>query len=165
MKSIAGTIEGAVAGTKATGKIIDKYVEYQAELVDYDMGYDINTKLKATFEVIENSTVKSSGAVKLATDGTFSFDVGTWNKNTQDIKVKYVDAAGNAAEQILKKEAADTVTYIVNKDNLKLQIGGTEQLTVTETTTKVDGTKEEKDVTAEATFTSADEKWRQSKMV
>ena len=82
VKSKAGTIEGTVTGTTATGKIIDKYVDYQAELVDYGLGYDINTKLNATFEVLENSVVKSSGAVKLAQDGTFSFDVGTWNKNT-----------------------------------------------------------------------------------
>ncbi|MFJ7934339.1 S8 family serine peptidase [Sporosarcina sp. NPDC096371] len=155
VKSTAGTIEGAVAGSTATGKIIDKYVDYQAELVEYDMGFDINTKLNASYEVSENGTVKSSGAVKLKQDGSFSFDVGTWNKNTDQVKVKYVDAAGNKAEKVLKKEAADVVTYTVNKNNLDLKVGGTDQLTVTETTTKPDGTTEAKDVTAGATFQSA----------
>lgn len=154
VKSQAGTIEGAVAGTTATGKIIDKYVDYQAELVNFGLGYDINTKLNATFEVLENSVVKSSGAVTLAQDGTFTFDVGTI-KNTDTVKVKYSDAAGNKAEQILEKGATDTVTYAVNTDNLTLQIGGTEQLTVTETTTKPDGTTEVSDITAKATYQSA----------
>ena len=69
--------------------------------------------------------------------------------------MKYSDAAGNKAEKVLEKGAADAVVYTVNKDNLALQIGGTEQLTVTETTTKPDGTTEVIDVTAKATFQSA----------
>ena len=51
----------------------------------------------------------------------------------------------------------DTVTYAVNKTNIALEAGEQEQLTVTETTVKPDGTTEENDVTADATFTSADE--------
>ncbi|MBE1555671.1 S8 family serine peptidase [Sporosarcina limicola] len=156
VKSKAGTIEGTIVGKTATGKIIDKYVDYQEELVKYGMDYDINTKLKATFEVSENSVVKSSGAVKLAQDGSFSFDVGTLNLATDTVKVKYVDAAGNAAEHMLVGDG-HTVQYSVNKDNLALQIGDAEQLTVTETTTKSDGTKQEKDVTAEVVFQSTDE--------
>lgn len=156
VKSVAGTIEGAIQGTVATGKIIDKYIDYQAELVNYDLGYDVNTKLKATYEVLENDTVKSSGPVKLAQDGSFTFDVGTLTK-ANSVKVKYVDAAGNAAEKLLVDDGTG-VKYSVDKENLALQIGGTENLTVTETTTKADGTKEDKNVTAEATFASADEK-------
>ncbi|MBO0589239.1 S8 family serine peptidase [Sporosarcina sp. E16_8] len=156
VKSEAGTIEGALKGTLATGKIIDKYVDYQAELVNYDLGYDINTKIKATFEVMENDTVKSSGPVKLEQDGSFTFDVGTLTKENS-VKVKYVDAAGNAAEKVLVNDGTG-VNYSVDKEELALQIGGTENVTVTETTTKADGTKEDKNVTAQASFTSADEK-------
>ena len=50
-----------------------------------------------------------------------------------------------------------TVEYAVNHESLTLEVGASEQLTVTETTTKADGTTEENDVTADATFTSADE--------
>jgi len=157
VKSTAGTIEGTVAGTKATGKIIDKYVDYQAELENYDLGFDLNTKLKTTFEVLENEVVKSSGPVKLAQDGTFIFDVGTLDNETDSLKVKYVDAAGNAAELVISGEVVEEVVeYSVDKESLSLEIGGTEKLTVTETTTKEGGTTEEKDVTAESTFTSAD---------
>ncbi len=158
VKSTAGTIEGTVAGKKVTGKVIDKYVDYQAELAkeEYDLGYDINTKLKATFEVLENNVVKSSGAVKLAQDGSFTFDVGTLSKENS-VKVKYIDAAGNKAEKTLEKGEADPVTYEVSTESLTLQIGGTEQLTVTEITTKPDGETEERDITAEATFQSANE--------
>ena len=35
VKSSAGSIEGTVEGATATGKIVDKYVDYQAELVRY----------------------------------------------------------------------------------------------------------------------------------
>lgn len=158
VKSTAGTIEGTVAGTTATGKIIDKYVDYQAELENYDLGFDLNTKLKATFEVLENEEVKSSGPVNLAQDGSFTFDVGTLDNETDSLKVKYVDAAGNAAEQVLIGEVVDeVVVYSVDKESLSLEIGGTENLTVTETTTKEDGTTVEKDVTADTIFVSTDE--------
>lgn len=158
VKSTAGTIEGKVTDTTATGKIIDKYVDYQAELVNYGLGYDINTKLNATFEVLENSVVKSSGDVKLAQDGTFSFDIGTWNKNTDTVKVKYSDAAGNKAEKILEKGATEPVTYAVNKTSLTLGVDQQEQLIVTETTIQPDGTVIDKDVTAKGTYSSANSK-------
>ncbi|HJF31987.1 MAG TPA: S8 family serine peptidase, partial [Sporosarcina psychrophila] len=105
VKSEAGTIEGEIQGTTATGKIIDKYIDYQAELVNYDLGFDVNTKLKATYEVMENDTVKSSGPIKLEQDGSFTFDVGTLTKENS-VKVKYIDAAGNAAEHVLFGDGA-----------------------------------------------------------
>ena len=49
----------------------------------------------------------------------------------------------------------NTVSYAVNKDNVTLQIGGKEQLTVTEKTTTPTGTVTEKDVTADTKFQSA----------
>ena len=100
VKSEAGTIEGTVEGTTATGQIDDAYIAYQAELVDYGMGYDINTKLKATYEVLKNNEVVASGPVKLEQDGSFTFDVGALDKDTSVI-VKYEDAAGNKAEKAL----------------------------------------------------------------
>ncbi|GEN81771.1 hypothetical protein SLU01_00830 [Sporosarcina luteola] len=100
VKSEAGTIEGAVEGTTATGQIDDAYIAYQAELVDYGMGYDINTKLKATYEVLKKDEVVASGPVKLEQDGSFTFDVGALDKDASVI-VKYEDAAGNKAEQLL----------------------------------------------------------------
>ncbi|WHT48290.1 carboxypeptidase regulatory-like domain-containing protein [Sporosarcina thermotolerans] len=48
------------------------------------------------------------------------------------------------------------ITYSVNYESLRLELGEGRQLTVTETTTKPDGTTVEKDVTADATFASAD---------
>jgi subtilisin family serine protease len=160
VKSEAGTIEGAIEGTTATGQIDDAYILYQAELVDYGMGYDINTKLKASYEVLKGEEVVASGPVKLEQDGTFTFELPELNKKDNSVKVKYEDAAGNKAEAIIYNagdQVDDEVEYTVSHESLELGVGASEQLTVTETTTKADGTKEEKDVTADATFTSADE--------
>ncbi|MGN7385560.1 S8 family serine peptidase [Sporosarcina sp. SAFN-015] len=160
VKSEAGTIEGTVEGTTATGQIDDAYIAYQAELVGYGMGYDINTKLKASYEVLKGEEVVASGPVKLEQDGTFTFELSELNKKDNSVKVKYEDAAGNKAEAIIYNagdQVEDEVEYTVNVESLELEVGASEQLTVTETTTKADGTKEEKDVTADATFTSADE--------
>ncbi|WP_082713576.1 S8 family serine peptidase [Sporosarcina koreensis] len=160
VKSEAGTIEGAIEGTTATGQIDDAYIQYQEELVWYGLGYDINTKLKASYEVVKEDEVVASGPIKLEQDGTFTFDLPELNKKDNSVKVKYEDAAGNKAEAIIYNagdQVDDEVEYALNHESLTLEVGASEQLTVTETTTKADGTTEEKDVTADATFTSADE--------
>lgn len=160
VKSEAGTIEGAIEGTTATGQIDDAYIQYQEELVWYGLGYDINTKLKASYEVLKEEEVFASGQVKLEQDGTFEFDLPELNKKDNSVKVKYEDAAGNKAEAVIYNagdQVEDEIEYAVSDESLALEIGASEQLTVTETTTKADGTTEEKDVTANATFTSADE--------
>ncbi|WOV88030.1 S8 family serine peptidase [Sporosarcina oncorhynchi] len=159
VKSEAGTVTGAIEGTTATGAIEDAYIQYQAELVGYGMGYDINTKLKAKYEVTEGEEVVATETIKLEQDGTFTFELPELDKKNNSVTVKYEDAAGNKAEAVIYNagdQVEDEVTYTVNHEALALKVGDAEQLTVTETTTKPDGTKEEKDVTAEATFESAD---------
>ncbi|MCG7343941.1 S8 family serine peptidase [Sporosarcina sp. ACRSL] len=160
VKSTAGTIEGAIEGKTATGQIDDAYIAYQEELVWYGLGYNINTKLKASYEVLKNEEVVASGPITLEQDGTFTFDLPELSKKDNSVKVKYEDAAGNKAEAIIYNagdQVDEEVEYTVNHETLALAVGASEQLTVTETTTKADGTTEEKDVTADATFTSADE--------
>lgn len=160
VKSEAGTVTGAIEGTTATGAIDDAYIRYQQELVDYGMGYNINTKLKAKYEVIEGEAVIATDTITLEQDGTFTFDLPELDKKNNSVRVKYEDAAGNKAEAIIYNagdQVENEVTYKVNHETLALKVGNSEQLTVTETTTKPDGTTEEKDVTAEATFTSSNE--------
>lgn len=160
VKSTSGTIEGTVADSKVTGKLIDKYVDYQKELVKYGLGYDINTKLSATYEVTANNAVVDSGAVKLQQDGTFEFDLPKFDKNKNNVTVKYADAAGNKAEKVIYtavEEPVDTVSVSVDQTKLDLKTGDTAQLLVTETTTKPDGTSTDRDVTAEAAYQSNNE--------
>ncbi|WP_336246385.1 S8 family serine peptidase [Sporosarcina cyprini] len=160
VKSEAGTITGAIEGTTATGQIDDAYIGYQQELENYGLGYDINTKLKASYEVKEGEEVVASGQAKLAQDGAYTFELPELNKAKHSVIVKYEDAAGNKAQEIIYNagdQVEDEVDYTVSFEAVELELEGTEQLTVTETITKADGTKEEKDVTAEAEFVSADE--------
>ncbi len=153
VKSQAGTIEGTVSGRQVTGKIVDKYIEYNKELLKYDLDFDLNEKLKASYEVLENDVVKSSGNLVLEQDGAFAFETSRLAEN-EVIKVKYADAAGNAAEQILQNDGT-TIDYEVDQESLSLAVGETAQLTVTETITKPDGTTEQKDVSADAVFQTA----------
>ena len=154
VKSQAGTIEGTLSGTKATGKVVDKYIDYNIELAKYDLEYELNTKLKATYDVVENEVVTKSGNITLEPDGAFAFDTGALKKGAT-VVVKYVDAAGNKAQQVLATDGT-TIEYKVDQEKLALKVGEKAQLKVTETTTKADGTTTEKDVTAEATFASVD---------
>ena len=159
VKSSAGTIEGSVENAKATGTIVDKYVDYQKELVKYGLGYDVNTKIAATYEVTEGETVVDSGKVTLTQDGTFAVNLPTFDETKNSVTIKYTDAAGNKASQEIfaAVTAPDTVSVSVDQSALDLQVGDTAKLVVTETTTKPDGTSTDRDVTAEATFASSNE--------
>ncbi|MFD1929209.1 S8 family serine peptidase [Sporosarcina siberiensis] len=155
VKSTAGKIEGTLEGTKVTGKVVDKYIDYNIELEKYGLDYALNTKLKATYEVLENEVVTKTGDITLEPDGTFAFDTGALNKGAT-VNVKYIDAGGNKAQQLLESDGT-SIEYKVDHEELSLKVGETAQLKVTEITTKTDGTIEEKDVTAEATFASSDD--------
>lgn len=161
VKSEAGTIEGEIAGTTATGQITDKYIEYNTELDKYGLGYAINSKLNASYEVTANGEIVETESIELQKNGSFTFDVATLNQSTESVVVKYVDAAGNKAQQTIYEgdgePAPDEVTYSVTPESLSLTVGDTEQLIVTETTTAADGTVSEEDVTADATFVSSDD--------
>ncbi|WP_339251844.1 S8 family serine peptidase [Sporosarcina sp. FSL W8-0480] len=153
VKSTAGTIVGAVEGKTASGQIDDVYIAYQEELEWYNMGYDINTKLKASYEVLHGEEVVSSGPVTLEQDGKFTFKLPELNNEEHSVKVKYEDAAGNKAEELIYK-AGDHVVSI-NHDELQIVVGNTAQLKLVEKLIKADGTEVEEDVTGDASFTSS----------
>ncbi len=91
---------------KFTGRLVDKYIEYQKELVKHDLGFNINTKLQTTFEAKDAAgNLVSSGSVNLAQDGTFSFDVTELQDGDNKVTIYVEDAAGNSAN------AAFTVSY------------------------------------------------------
>ncbi|MHC8514333.1 S8 family serine peptidase [Sporosarcina sp. ITBMC105] len=151
VKSTAGTVTGTIEGTTATGAIDDAYIIYQQELVNYGLGYDINTKLHASYEVKSKEEVVASGPITLAQDGTYTFELPNLEKANHTVIVKYEDAAGNQAEAVIRD-----VEYTLNDQLLALQKGETADLVLTETTTIQDGTSTERDVTADATFSTAD---------
>lgn len=151
---IAGTVEDG----QATGQITDEYMMYNEELTKYGLDFDLNDKLQASYVLTQNGEVGQAVPFELAQDGSFTFPVAELEK-TNVVTVLIEDAAGNKAEQVIyegefKEEVVD---YALNKESLSLEVGDTAQLTVTETTTRADGTTEEQDVTAEAKFESANE--------
>lgn len=100
VKSTAGIIEGQVDGTVASGKVVDKYIDYAAVLASYSYDLDVNSKLDVEYEVLTGEEVKSAGQIELEQDGTYTFDLGEIEPLDQ-VKVKYVDAAGNKAEKVI----------------------------------------------------------------
>lgn len=156
VKTTKPEITGSVAEKIATGKVVDKYLEYNEELYLYGLDFDLNDKLHASY--IPTIGGKEADAVPfdLAQDGTFTFPV---TDETEAVKVIVKDEAGNVGEALIyeKEEPEAEVTLSVNPSNLKLKTGEKGQVTVTETTTPEKGDPTNKDVTAEATYVMADE--------
>nr|WP_298472152.1 S8 family serine peptidase [uncultured Psychrobacillus sp.] len=156
VKTTKPAIAGSVKDGVATGKVTDKYITYNEELYLYGLEYDLNTKLNASYVATINGKTMEPVKFNLAQDGAFTFPV---TAGTNSIKVVVKDAAGNVGEELIyeNKNTDPLVTLAVNPSALDLETGKTTQVTVTETSTPAEGTATDKDVTAEATYTVADE--------
>ncbi|MCH7321838.1 S8 family serine peptidase [Solibacillus sp. MA9] len=156
VKTTKPVITGSVAEKIATGKVVDKYIEYNEELYLYDLDFDLNEKLHASY--VATIAGKEADAVpfNLAQDGTFAFPV---TDETEAVKVIVKDEAGNVGEALIyeKPEPEAEVKLSVSPTELKLKTGEKGQVTVTETTTPANGDPTNKDVTAEATYVVTDE--------
>ncbi|MFJ5768842.1 S8 family serine peptidase [Psychrobacillus sp. NPDC093180] len=152
VKTTKPKVAGSVKDGVATGQVTDKYIEYNEELYLYGLEYDLNDKLNASYVV--NGDTANAVEFDLAQDGSFSFPV---TADTDSVKVVINDAAGNVGEALIYEKEKVVVSLAVNKPVLDLAVGGTEQLTVTETLTPKEGTPTDTDVTAEATYVVADE--------
>ncbi|MGE7020700.1 S8 family serine peptidase [Solibacillus cecembensis] len=156
VKTTKPEITGSVTEKVATGKVIDKYLDYNEELYLYGMEFDLNEKLHASYIPTINGKEAEAVPFNLAQDGTFTFPV---TDETEAVKVIVKDEAGNVGEALIfeKEKPEAVVTLAVNPTELKLKSGEKGQVTVTETTTPEKGDPTNKDVTTEATYVVADE--------
>ncbi|TQR21381.1 hypothetical protein FG384_03330 [Psychrobacillus vulpis] len=156
VKTTKPAITGSVKDGVATGKVTDKYIEYNEELYLYGLEYDLNDKLNASYIATINGNTASAVDFDLAQDGSFTFPV---TAGTDSVKVVIKDAAGNIGEALIyeNEEPEPVVTLSVNPTKVDLETGGTAQLSVTETSTPAEGAATVKDVTAAATYVVADE--------
>ncbi len=156
VKTTKPVITGAVTEGVATGKVTDKYINYNEELYLYGLEYNLNDKLKASYIATVNDVAQAAVKFDLKQDGSFTFPV---TAETDSVKVIINDAAGNVGEALIyEKEAEAVVTLSVNPTKLDLTAGEKSQLTVKETSTPVKGDATEKDVTSDAKYVVADEK-------
>ncbi|MER2076621.1 S8 family serine peptidase [Psychrobacillus psychrotolerans] len=156
VKTTKPEVAGTVTEGVATGQVTDKYIDYNEELYLYGLDYNLNEKLKASYVSTVNGEATAPVAFNLNQDGSFTFPV---TAETDSVKVIVKDAAGNVGEALIyEKEVVEPViTLSVNPATLDLTAGETSQLTVTETSTPVEGDETDKDVTTEATYVVADE--------
>lgn len=155
VKSTNPEISGKVKGNKLSGSVVDKYVDYKDVLKPYGLDYDLNTKLTATYVATSNGEAGSAVPFTLNQDGSFEFEVP---KAAELVTVHVEDAAGNkgSVEYTIEKEDEVEVSLAVDKSEVSIEEGENATIVVTQTTKQGDNITE-KDVTADATYTVADE--------
>jgi glucan-binding YG repeat protein len=100
VKTTSAKVEASYSDGKVTGKVTDKYLDYNQTLAEYGLNYDINTKLFASYELSKNG-VKSTNKISLKQDGSFTIETAQLNEKTDYVKMFVKDAAGNKMEQII----------------------------------------------------------------
>ncbi len=141
------------------GTIVDTYIDLIESLVERGYTFDVNEKLTVSFEALNAEEEKiGEGPVVLEQDGAFSLNLTNLTEGENTVTINVDDAAGNEDEFIYTVLAEDVVSYAVDTEELNLKVGDQANLTVTETTTKLDGSVSDKDVTLEATYAVLDEK-------
>ncbi|MDN7241729.1 S8 family serine peptidase [Planococcus sp. N028] len=100
VKTTQPLITGAISGSTATGKVTDKYVDYNKDLRGNEKDYDLNEKLKAAYIVTRNGEEGDPVPFNLNQDGSFSVPVPT-DEEVETITVHVTDAAGNKGDKVL----------------------------------------------------------------
>ncbi|MFJ7825389.1 S8 family serine peptidase [Psychrobacillus sp. NPDC096623] len=155
VKTTKPAISGAVVEGVATGKVTDKYIDYNAELSKYGLDYNLNDKLKASYIATVNGEAQAPVAFELNQDGSFTFPV---TAETDAVSVVIKDAAGNVGESLIyEKELVPVVTLEIDQAQVETRIGKEVKVKITEVTT-FDGKTTEKDVTKLATYKVANDK-------
>lgn len=156
VKSTKPEITGTVNKRVATGQVTDKYIDYNEALAPYDLQYELNDKLKASYTATVKGVVKEPVSFKLNADGSYSFPI---TRGADEISVTVTDAAGNVGEKVIyKKEVpVPVVTLKINKTTVETAIGKEVKVKVTEVTT-LNGKSKSKDVTKRASYAVADSK-------
>ncbi|QFF98083.1 hypothetical protein PB01_04205 [Psychrobacillus glaciei] len=162
VKSILSTIDTAETHEtlkseyQFNGTIVDDYIKFIKALVAIGYKFDVNEKLSVSYEALNAKGEKiGGGPVTIKQDGAFSIDVANLIEGENSVVIHISDAASNKVDYKYTIIAKNTISYSVNTDKLGLQVGDQGNITVTETTTKLDGTTSVKDVTAQATFASS----------
>lgn len=101
VKTTKPEITGSVVTGVATGQVTDKYIEYNTELENYGLDFDLNEKLHASYVITLNGVAGQSVPFVLEQNGTFSFPVSTLNAETDTVTVNVVDEAGNHNEVVI----------------------------------------------------------------
>lgn len=157
VKSTKPSIAGTVAKNIATGQVTDKYIDYNTELANYGLEYDLNDKLTASYIATINGQVQEPVAFKLKQDGSYSFPVAVTSKTTA-VSVVVADAAGNTNETVIYKKPADPVVSLeIDKTTVETEVGKDTKIKVTEVTF-YDGKTTKKDVTKSASYKVANDK-------
>ncbi|WP_312471679.1 S8 family serine peptidase [Neobacillus sp.] len=158
-------VQGAELETKETvltGSIDDQFIGFGLIVKDtFKTEYDLNKYVKLTAFVFDAGGNETTNHVVLGQDGTFSASLSGLSEGKNRVVVIAQDIAGNTSQSAVffnvKETPKDVVTVSVDREELSLLVGDTGHFKVTETTTKPDGTTTKKDVTADATYTSANE--------
>ena len=99
VKTTPPKISGSVIAGQAIGRVIDKYIDYNKEIIKFDVPYDVNSKLHATYQLNgEGDAIP----ITLDQTGAFSFPLPGFTEGTDSITLTIKDEAGNQATSILE---------------------------------------------------------------
>lgn len=99
VKTTKPKISGSVIAGQGVGRVIDKYIDYNKKLMEFEVPYDLNSKLHASYQLNgEGDTVP----VTLDQNGAFSFPLPGFTEGTDSITLTVIDEAGNKATSVLE---------------------------------------------------------------
>ncbi|TWT27705.1 S8 family serine peptidase [Planomicrobium sp. CPCC 101110] len=100
VKTSKPEITGSVSSGTATGKVADKYLDFNQLLAVYESDYDLNEKLDASYTIARNGQAEGPVPFNLNQDGSFSVPVPT-DDTIDKITIGVTDAAGNRGEAVI----------------------------------------------------------------
>lgn len=103
VKTTKPAISGSVTGGIATGKVTDRYLEFNKVLKTFALDFDLNDKLHASYILTKAGKAEDPVPFNLEQDGSFSVPVAE-DEAIEEITVVVTDAAGNKGGVVIYKK-------------------------------------------------------------
>lgn len=102
IKSTKSVITGSIHASLVSGQVKDRYIDFNHALTELGERFDLNEKLHAFYTVTKNGQPNMPVSFLLSQDGTFSFELETFDAEKDIVTVFITDAAGNTSSSCIE---------------------------------------------------------------
>ncbi|MCG3087786.1 S8 family peptidase [Sporosarcina cyprini] len=104
VKTTKPVVTASIDAASVKGQVTDHYIEFNQALEEIGEGFELNEKLQASYILTKNGQSGEAVSFLLNQDGTFSFELPSFEAGKDLLSIVVTDAAGNAAECLVQRE-------------------------------------------------------------
>ncbi|GKV55063.1 hypothetical protein NCCP2222_10100 [Sporosarcina sp. NCCP-2222] len=103
VKTTKPMVTASIHAVSVKGHVTDQYIEFNQALEEIGEGFELNEKLQASYMLTKNGQAGEVVSFLLNQDGTFSFELPSFDAGKDLLAIVVTDAAGHAVEFVVQR--------------------------------------------------------------